>query len=164
MSAADDNPAASVKSIRIGRKPSRRLLLVAAVIVALIAAGAVWLHGRAGRVSTNDARIAADVIAVSSEAAGRIVQLDVKAGDQVERGQILVRIEPRDAQYSLAEINANIANLRAQRAQLLAQQSLVRNTVGNQAGVSSATIDSAQADYLAKQAELAVARSAFQRT
>ena len=136
MSAADDNFAASVKSIRIRRKPSRRLLLVAAVIVALIAAGAVWLHARAGRVSTNDARIAADVIAVSSEAAGRIVQLDVKAGDQVERGQILVRIEPRDAQYSLAEIDANIANLRAQRAQLLAQQSLVRNTVGNQTGVS----------------------------
>ncbi len=49
MSAADDNFAASVKSIRIRRKPSRRLLLVAAVIVALIAAGAVWLHARAGR-------------------------------------------------------------------------------------------------------------------
>lgn len=40
MSAADDNFAASVKSIRIKRKPWR-LLLVAAVIVALIAAGAV---------------------------------------------------------------------------------------------------------------------------
>ncbi len=130
MSAADDTAPASVKSLRLGRSPSRRMLVVAAVIVAVIAAGVAWLHARAGRVSTNDARIAADVIAVSSEAAGRIVQLDVKAGDQVKKGQVLVRIEPRDAQYSLAEIDANIANLRAQRAQLLAQQSLVRNTVG----------------------------------
>ena len=164
MSAADDTAPASVKSLRLRGSPSRRMLVAAAMGVAIIAAGVAWLHARAGRVSTNDARIAADVIAVSSEAAGRIVQLDVKAGDQVKKGQVLVRIEPRDAQYSLAEIDANIANLRAQRAQLLAQQSLVRNTVGNQAGVSSATVDSAQADYLTRQAELAVARSAFQRT
>ena len=164
MSAADDTAPASVKSLRLRGSPSRRMLVAAAMGVAIIAAGVAWLHARAGRVSTNDARIAADVIAVSSEAAGRIVQLGVKAGDQVKKGQVLVRIEPRDAQYSLAEIDANVANLRAQRAQLLAQQSLVRNTVGNQAGVSSATVDSAQADYLARQAELAVARSAFQRT
>ncbi|MES2897520.1 MAG: HlyD family secretion protein [Pseudomonadota bacterium] len=164
MSVAHDTAPASAKILRFGRSPSRRILVVAAVIVAVIATGAAWLHARAGRVSTNDARIAADIIAVSSEAAGRIVQLDVKAGDQVRKGQVLVRIEPRDAQYGLAEIDANIANLRAQRAQLLAQQSLVRNTVGNQAKVSSATVDSAQADYLTRQAELAVARSAFQRT
>jgi membrane fusion protein (multidrug efflux system) len=140
------------------------MLVVAAVIVAVIAAGVAWLHARAGRVSTNDARIAADIIVVSSEAAGRIVQLDVKAGDQVKKGQVLVRIEPRDAEYSLAEIDADIANLRAQRAQLMAQQSLVRNTVGNQAGVSSASVATARADYLTRQAELAVARSSFQRT
>lgn len=141
-----------------------RLAIIAVASLVLGGAAAAWLHGRAGAVSTNDARVAADVIAVSSEVSGRVVQLDVRAGDAVKNGQLLVRIEPRDAEFALAALEANLASLDAQAAQLRAQQSAVQSRVGREVAVSTAGVSSAQAEFLARQAELAAARSAFART
>ena len=141
-----------------------RLVVAAVVVLVLIGAIAAWLHARAGVVSTNDARIAADVIAVSSEVAGRVVQLDVRSGDPVRKGQVLARIEPRDAEFALAALEANLAGLDAQSAQLRAEQRAVRSRVGREIDVSTAGVSSAQAEYLARQAERAAARSAFERT
>lgn len=155
----DRKPAQGARGTR-----RRRLAIIAVAAVVLVGATAAWLHGRAGVVSTNDARVAADVIAVSSEVSGRVVQLDVRAGDAVRKGQLLVRIEPRDAEYALSALDANLASLDAQAAQLRAQQSAVQSRVGREVAVSSAGVSSAQAEYLAREAELAAARSAFART
>ena len=123
-----------------------------------------WIHLRAGSVSTNDARIGAHVVAVSSEVSGRVVDLQVRAGQRVRAGQLLARIDPADSRLALERIDAEIARIEAQQSQLRAQQAAVVRRVGEQMGVSAAGVSAAQADALARQAEVAAARSAFDRS
>ncbi|MFM7273317.1 MAG: hypothetical protein ACKO4A_05595, partial [Gammaproteobacteria bacterium] len=57
----------------------RRLLLLAAVATAL--AFAWWMYHRWTHVYTNDARIASQLIEVSTRAAGQVVDFPVRQGD-----------------------------------------------------------------------------------
>lgn len=160
---ADISPSEPVKTPK--KKFSRRRLGVTAGIVLLVLALIFgWLHLRAGRVFTNDARVAAHVVAVSSEVSGRIVDLQVRPGQRVRAGQLLARIDPSDSRLALERIDAEIARIEAQQSQLRAQQASVRSRVEDQLDVSSAGVSQAQADALAREAELAAARSAFERS
>lgn len=149
---------------RIGSRRSRLLIGGVAAAAVLLGGGGAIVHARGQHVYANDARIASRVIAVSSEAAGRLVELAVDPGDQVKKGDLLARIEPRDAEYALAKIDAQIAAVEAQQAQLRVQQGAVRSRVANQVGVSTAGVSEAEAGFQAQQAEVRAARSAFQRT
>lgn len=106
----------------------KRLILGGVVAaVALAGGGGALVHARGQHVYANDARIASHVVAVSAEAAGKLVELAVDPGDTVRKGQLLARIEPRDAEYALAKIDAQIAAIEAQQAQLRVQQGAVRS-------------------------------------
>ena len=156
-------PSTSTSKEKSKRGRLRLMLLIGGVVVV---AGLVfgWMHLRAGRVSTNDARIAAHVVAVSSEVSGRVVDLQVRAGQRVRAGQLLARIDPADSRLALERIDAEIARIEAQQTQLRAQQAAVLRRLGEQLGVSTAGVSQAEADALARQAELTVARSAFERS
>lgn len=72
--------------------PSRsyRRLLRALVLLAALAGAAYftypWLHSRWTHVVLDDARIAANMVSVSSEVSGQVTALPVIAGDQVAQG------------------------------------------------------------------------------
>ncbi|MFW2345868.1 MULTISPECIES: HlyD family secretion protein [Brevundimonas] len=153
--------AAEARKTRPGR---RKLVVIIAVLLIGLAVIVGWLTLRAGKVNSTDARIAAHVIAVSSEVSGRVVDLQVRAGQRVRAGQILASIDPADSRLALERIDAEIARIEAQQAQLRAQQAAVVRRVGEQMGVSAAGVSAAQADALARQAEVAAARSAFDRS
>ncbi|MCV0414963.1 MAG: HlyD family secretion protein [Brevundimonas sp.] len=153
--------ASEARKARPGR---RRLVVIIAVLLIGLAVIFGWLTLRAGKVNSSDARIAAHVIAVSSEVSGRVVDLHVRAGQRVRAGQILASIDPADSRLALARIDAEIERIEAQQAQLRAQQAAVVRRVGEQMGVSAAGVSAAQADALARQAEVAAARSAFDRS
>src|SRR3546814_7938506 len=75
----------------------RRLLIVAAIVViALGSYGAYWfLHGRYFE-STDDAYVSYDLVQISSEVAGAVTSVHVDDTQHVERGQILVELDPAD--------------------------------------------------------------------
>lgn len=62
----------------------------------------------------NEARIAAEVSA-------RILAISVDAGDRVATGQVLAKLDPRDAELALARAEAALAQSRARLAQAEAQ-------------------------------------------
>jgi membrane fusion protein, multidrug efflux system len=157
------NKAAPAKTKTRSRKG--RLIIGGVVAAAVLAGGGgALVHARAQHVYANDARIASHVVAVSSEASGRLVELAVNPGEKVRKGQLLARIEPRDAQFALAKIDAQIAAIEAQQAQLRVQQDAVHSRVASQVGVSTAGVSEAESAFQAQQAEVRAARSAFQRT
>ncbi|MFO1305456.1 MAG: efflux RND transporter periplasmic adaptor subunit [Burkholderiales bacterium] len=93
---------------------------------------------------------------LASQVAGRVVALHVRAGDSVRAGQVLVQIDPRSAvsaeaarQGEVREASANLANAKArfERSELLVARKFI----------SQAALDQAQAEYLAAQAQSAVA-------
>ncbi len=95
---------------------------------------------------------------LGAQVAGRIVELNVKAGDSVRAGQVLARIDARTADQAVAaslsqvaEAEANLANAKRKHERnvdLLAQKF-----------VSPAAVDQSEADYKAAQAQLAAVKA-----
>jgi membrane fusion protein (multidrug efflux system) len=110
--APSDAPAEAVPAPDAAPAPRnrvRRWIFMLAVPLALAAVGGyVWLTS--GRyVSTDNAYVQQDKVAVASDVAGRIVDVAVKENDHVEAGDILFRIDPDPYRIALEQAQAAIA-------------------------------------------------------
>ena len=92
---------------------------------------------------------------LAAQVPGRIVELRVNAGDRVTKGQVLARIDPREAADGVAMSRAQVARVEADLANASANLERTRKLVA-QNFVSKAALDKAQADYDAARAQLAV--------
>ena len=87
------------------------MLIVPAILV--IGGGYYWLTS-GGSVSTDDAQVKQDIVSVSAQVNGPIVQAFVRNGSQVKRGDLLFRIDP--APYRVALEQADGAARRGEAA------------------------------------------------
>lgn len=120
MSDIPDLPLTTVKPVEEPSNGIKRLILlvVIPVLVGLIGLG-IYLKG--GRfVSTENAYVKADVIAISSQVAGVVMEQGVKQNDTVTTGQLLFRIDDEPykiavtkAEAKLAEVRTNLLALKA---------------------------------------------------
>lgn len=90
---------------------------------------------------------------LGAQVAGRIVALEVRAGDAVRVGQVLVRIDARSADQAVAASRAQITEGEANLANARRKYERNRELVA-QKFVSQAALDQAEAEYKAAQAQL----------
>jgi membrane fusion protein (multidrug efflux system) len=138
-------------------------------VVALLALGGVaglasWMYDRFTHVYINDARIAADLVAVSSRVPGRVVAIQVSAGDSIRPGQVLAVVETQQAELRLAELEAQLKSLGAERERLSARADLVDRQTSSAAAAARSRKTAAEANLAALASDLALAGSAFERT
>ncbi len=104
--------------------------------------------------------------AVSSEITGRLVWLGVEEGSEVEKGQVIARLESRQAAAAEAQATANLATARAQVAEARADLKVARQDFKRMrdllaAGfVSPAEFDQAEARYRRAEAGVQAAQTA----
>lgn len=92
--------------------------------------------------------------AVAAQVAGAVVSLDVKAGDVVKAGQVLLRLDARAAEQTAAAGDAQVRAARA--AQEAATKDFARQReLFEQNYISRAALDRAEAQHKAAQAEAA---------
>jgi RND family efflux transporter MFP subunit len=94
-----------------------------------------------------------DSTTLGAQVAGRIVVLDVKAGDAVRAGQVLARIDARTADQAVVASRSQIAEAQANLANAKRKWERNRDLVA-QKFVSQAALDQAEAEYKAAQAQL----------
>ena len=88
-------------------------LMIGGVAVVVIVAGFVYATG--GRYeSTDDAYTQAAGVDVSANLAGRVIEVDVKEGQQVKAGQVLLRLDPAPYDIAISSAQAQIADARQQ--------------------------------------------------
>ena len=95
------------------RKPWARWALMLAVPLALGAGAWLYWQSLGGKVATDNAYIKQDMVAVSAEVGGRIVEVMVAEGAEVAAGELLFRIDPEPFRLQIAEANAAIAGAQA---------------------------------------------------
>ena len=106
---------------------------------------------------------------VSPKVSGRIEKLHVKLADTVARGQVVAELDNDEYVQAVAQAEADVAVARANLAEAksalkIADRELQRMVTLRGGGVASESqYDAAQADQLAKQAALAVARAQVTR-
>ena len=131
-------------------KPKNRRALVMFSIPLLIAVVGLyfWLMS-GGSVSTDNAAVKQDIVSVSAQVNGPVIDVAVKNGAEVKRGQLLFRIDPAPYRVALEQAEAQLAAARLQTSQLRTQAAgtgadivgaqanlaIKRNTLGREAAL-----------------------------
>ena len=91
------------------KRNARLLILAAVVVIGIVVSIAYYLmHGRYFE-TTDDAYVASDLVQITSEVPGTVMAVHVDNTQQVERGQVLLELDPADAQIALATAEAELA-------------------------------------------------------
>ncbi len=116
MSARTLDDALPVRTRPVSRR--RLALLAATLLVALAAAGLGWRWWTRWRFleSTDDAYVGANVTAIAPHIAGFVAAIPVADNQLVHAGQVLVRLQGRDARAALARAQAAVAAATARQA------------------------------------------------
>jgi membrane fusion protein (multidrug efflux system) len=95
-------------------KGAMRTVLLLIVPALLIIGGAYYWLTSGGSVSTDDAQVKQDIVSVSPQVNGQIVQTFVRNGAKVKRGDLLFRIDPEPYQVALEQAEATLASAELQ--------------------------------------------------
>lgn len=143
--------------------PNMRLKLAGGIgLVALIAIG-TWLYGRYSHVYVQDSRLSSTMVSVSSRVAGWITDFPAKEGATLQKGDLMVDIDAREAQFMLAETEAALQGVRAEKAALSANRDQVDQRTKSQYDMAQSMVNEAQARRNSAQSDLQLAQSDFQR-
>jgi membrane fusion protein, multidrug efflux system len=123
---------------------TRRGLLGGSVAAVLVVALVVHYHNR---VTTDDAQVDGHIVPLSSKVYGNVVEVVVNDNQQVKRGQVLVRIDPRDYQVRVDQAKAAVAVAESQARGAQVGVPLTHGVVRSGSSAADAQLAAAQADY-----------------
>ncbi|MGO1071580.1 efflux RND transporter periplasmic adaptor subunit [Lysobacter sp. CA199] len=142
------NPQAAVAPAAAPKNGNRRkalLILLSVVVVAAIAWTAYYLLVLRWHQDTDDAYVQGNVVNITPQTQGTVVSIGADDGMKVAAGQVLVQLDPNDAQVAYDQTTANLAN-----------------TVRQVRGLFSA-VDAGQADLSAREVAVQKARADVKR-
>jgi len=161
------NPAETAPAAPRDSKPGTRIVIVLIVLLALGAGGyAAYLHFK-DRVTSDDANIDGHITAIAPKISGNVVEVLVLDNQTVKAGDVLVRIDPRDAQVAVDLAKAAVAQAESQLNSARATVPWVNETTQSGNTVASAQLADAQTEVerariayeQANTADLAVAQA-----
>lgn len=139
--------------------PARKKALTAvaaAVVVAGIAYGAYWALVLNHYESTDNAYVQGNLVQLTPQAGGTVVAINADDTDHVKAGQLLVKLDPADAQVALDQAEAQLAQTVREVRTLYANNSTLRAQIAlREADQARAKSDEARAqDDVARRAPL----------
>ncbi|MBN9506957.1 MAG: HlyD family secretion protein [Altererythrobacter sp.] len=153
-----------------------RLALMLALPLVLLVGGLIYWQSLQGKVSTDNAYLKQDMVGVSAEVVGKIVEVSVHEGDRVKAGDLLFRIDPEPYRLQIQEANAAIATAQANVTTLSNAPQLTNVDIAaarEDIAFAQATLErqealwkrgfTTKADYEAAQHAVAQARAALQQ-
>lgn len=133
----------------------RKLMLIVVAIIVLIAViiwGVYWYLVASHYQSTDDAYVAGNVIQITPQVSGTVVEINADDTDYVTAGKVLVRLDPNDAEVELKQAEAELAQAVRQARTLYANDAVV-----------SASLDERKADLARTKTDVDKAREDLQR-
>jgi len=141
------------------RRGSRAFLVLGAIALAVVTSIVGYAAFNAGKESTDDATIEADVVAVTSRVAGVVAKVLVHDNQEVAKGDPLLELDQADFLARVQQATADLDTARAQAAGADAQVKVVEASATGgltsaRAGVAatSSAVESADSDIAAARA------------
>jgi len=116
-SAAVDETTVVEKSPRSIRRIGMMLIVPLLIVAGIL----YYFFAGAGSVSTDNAAVKQDIVSVSAQVNGPLIDVRVKNGDHVKRGDLLFRIDPDSYRVALEQAEAQLAAAKLQTTQLQTQ-------------------------------------------
>ena len=133
--------------------------IVALVFACAVIVGLIYLVNSAAYQSTDDAFIDGHIVPVSAQVAGRVQSVYVDDNQSVNKGDLIVELDPRDFD---AAVRQKAAALTSSQAQAAAAQAAVQQAIAH-VKTEEATVQSDQATAVADAAQNDKAQSDFKR-
>lgn len=133
----------------------RKVLLISVAIVVLIVSilwFAYWFLVARNYQSTDDAYVAGNVIQITPQVNGTVVEINADDTDYVNQSKVLVRLDPTDADVALKQSEAELAQAVRQARTLYANNA-----------IASASLNERRADLARMKADVDKARQDYQR-
>ena len=163
-----EEPSETEEETSSAKRPSRRKFGVRYLIIGLVViVGGIFafreVHQRLIYVYEYDARIAGDMVTVSSRVAGWVTALPVTEGQLINADQMLVKIDDRESKLLVKQLEAQRDAIKAQRDRLVTQRSLVDVQTKSRVNTQLAAVNAAAATVDALKPQLENAQSNFKR-
>jgi membrane fusion protein (multidrug efflux system) len=118
---------AAVRKPVLSESRARRIYLIIGGVVAVFFVGfLIYKFVMAGKESTDDAQVAADVVPVAARIPGQINAVYVHENQLVHQGELIADIDPRDAAVRVAQAQGDFETAQAQAASADARLQIAR--------------------------------------
>lgn len=152
-----------VSGAAAGRRPPKRkgLGLFVSLVVAAVAGyfGFQEFQTRLTHVSEQDARIAGNLVTVSSRVSGWVTEVEIREAQAIGKGDVLVTIDERDSELAAERLRAQRDGIAAEQERLKAERELAAGQVSSRISTRISEVNAAKSafDSLRPQVELAQA-------
>jgi membrane fusion protein (multidrug efflux system) len=154
-SAHSDSPASRGATAR--SKSRVRLYLISGLVL-LVASLLLWRYISSYE-STDDAQVDVHLYPVSARISGYVIKVNVDDNQYVEKGMVLVEIDPRDYEVAVAQAEASLANAEATAKSLNITVPITSVSTESQISASASDVENAKAGVLAAQKQLTAAQA-----
>jgi membrane fusion protein, multidrug efflux system len=132
------------------------------VLVLVIGGFFLWRH-LSSYESTDDAQVDAHLYPVSSRVAGYVVKVNVEDNQYVQKGAVLIEIDPKDYEVAVEQAKANLASAEATAQSLNIIVPITSVTADSQLKLTSSSVEDAGAGIAAAERQLAAAHAQFEQ-
>jgi membrane fusion protein (multidrug efflux system) len=154
---ANDAPAAAKK------RSGRPYAILGGIVAVALSAYIGFRVAVAGRESTDDAQVAADVVPLASRVAGMVVELPVTDNQPVKKGDLIALIDDADYQNRVAQAEAELAAANAQADAADAQAKIALSTSKGGLSSAKAALSGSTASVAGADAQIAAAQASVEK-
>jgi membrane fusion protein (multidrug efflux system) len=133
-------------------------MFIGAALVLLIAGFFLWRY-LSSYESTDDAQVDVHLSPVSSRISGYVIKVNVGDNQYVEKGAVLVEIDPTDYEVAVAQARANLANAEATAQSLNITIPITSVSTDSQLKYTASDVETAAAGIAAAQKQLVAAHA-----
>jgi membrane fusion protein, multidrug efflux system len=146
---------------RRSRKRRRNIVILAIIAILVIAVG-LWRY-LSSYESTDDAQADVHLYPVSARVSGYVVRVNVGDNQWVEKGAVLVEIDPTDYEVAVAQAQANLANAEATAQSLNITVPVTSVNTSSQLEFAASGIEDANAGVIAAERQLTAAHAQLEQ-
>jgi len=147
-------------------RPKRRrrmlLLLVGILTVGGVCGAILWRYFSSYE-STDDAQVDAHLYPISARVRGYVIRVNADDNEYVQKGTVLVEIDPRDYEVAVEQARADLANAEATAESLHHDVPITATNTSSQLQSTAADIDKGAAGVVAAEKQLAAAKAQLEQ-
>src|SRR5580693_2294410 len=147
------------------QNPKRRRNIVILIVALVVLVGGVFLwRYLSSYESTDDAQADVHLYPVSARISGYVVKVNVDDNQWVEKGTVLVEIDPKDYEVAVAQAQANLNNAEATAQSLNITVPITSVNTSSQLLSTESDINNTKAGVIAAQRQLTAAHAQLEET
>jgi membrane fusion protein (multidrug efflux system) len=143
-------------------KLRRNFVILIVVLVALVGGVFLWRY-LSSYESTDDAQADVHLYPVSARVSGYVVKVNVDDNQWVEKGTVLVEIDPKDYEVAVAQAQANLSNAEATAQSLNITVPITSVNTSSQLKSAQSDIDNSTAGVIAAERQLNAAHDQLEQ-